>query len=616
MTFTATPNPAAWEPIATALGNHLWQSTLFAIAAALLTLTLRNNHARARYALWLAASLKFFVPFSWLAAIGSHLGWLRSSAPANASFYFVEEIAQPFTRPTASAISAPAIYSPSQSLIHPTVLASVWFCGFLAVLLVWCVRWRRISSAVVNSAPLRTGREVEALRLQERITGLRRPVEMLLSRATLEPGIFGMARPVLIWPEGISRHLDDAHLQAIIAHELWHVRHRDNLAAGLHMLVEAVFWFHPLVWWLGARLLDERERACDEEVLELGSERHVYAESILKVCEFCMGSPLACVSGVTGADLKKRMVHIMSQHVARKLDFRKKLLLAVAGLAAIAAPIVFGLVNATPGRAQSQAASASTTIPGFDSFTIKPSESSLPTPTYNRDSLAAAGPETHMTRMMFGPKGFVASNITLQSLIQEAYGVQANQIAGGPDWLNSAKFDIEAKADKSGGINLGLGPEKARSERMLQVALADRTKLAFHQETEELPVYALVVDPDGAKLQPVQANSEIKRDDGKSKQIFKMGIELGNGQVREISAQAVSADDLARQLSMQLGSAVLNETGLKGLYDFNLHWTPDASQPSGEIETALQQQLGLKLEPKTAPMQILVIDHIEKPAEN
>ena len=151
---------------------------------------------------------------------------------------------------------------------------------------------------------------------------------------------------------------------------------------------------------------------------------------------------------------------------------------------------------------------------------------------------------------------------------------------------------------------------------MLQAALADRTKLAFHQETKELPVYALVVDPDGAKLQPVQPNSEIKRDDGKSKQIFKMGVELSNGQVREISAQAVSADDLARQLSMQLGSAVLNQTGLKGLYDFNLHWAPDSSQPSGGIETALQQQLGLKLEPQTAPMQILVIDHIEKPAEN
>src|SRR6266576_923925 len=77
----------------------------------------------------------------------------------------------------------------------------------------------------------------------------------------------------------------------MLAHELWHVQRRDNLAAAVHMLVEAVFWFHPLLWWLGARLVEERERACDEEVLEMGKERQVYAESILKICEFCVESP-------------------------------------------------------------------------------------------------------------------------------------------------------------------------------------------------------------------------------------------------------------------------------------------------------------------------------------
>jgi beta-lactamase regulating signal transducer with metallopeptidase domain len=173
------------------------------------------------------------------------------------------------------------------------------------------------------------------------VTGIRQQIQLLLSRATLEPGIFGMARPVLVWPHGISDHLDAPHLEAIIAHELWHVRRRDNLAAAFHMIVEALFWFHPLVWWVGSRLIDERERACDEQVLESGSERRVYAESILKVCEFCVGSPLACVSGVTGADLKKRMVHIMTEHVVRKLDFSRKLILSTAGVLALALPLAF-----------------------------------------------------------------------------------------------------------------------------------------------------------------------------------------------------------------------------------------------------------------------------------
>ena len=193
---------------------------------------------------------------------------------------------------------------------------------------------------------------MEALRRLEQAGGIRRKIEIFLSRASLEPGILGIVKPVLIWPHGISDRLEDAHLEAILAHEVWHVRRNDNLAAAVHMLVEAIFWFHPLVWWLGARMVEERERACDEEVLQLGSQPQVYAESILKICEFCVGSPLACVAGVTGSDLKKRIANIMNKNIVRKLNFGKKLLLSALGVAAIALPIVFGL--AKPAHSQSQ----------------------------------------------------------------------------------------------------------------------------------------------------------------------------------------------------------------------------------------------------------------------
>ncbi len=117
--------------------------------------------------------------------------------------------------------------------------------------------------------------------------------------------MFGIFRPVLLLPEGITERLTAAQLEAILAHELCHVRRRDNLTAAIHMVVETVFWFHPLVWWIRARLIDERERACDEEVLRLGSEAEVYAESILEACKLYLESPLACVSGVTGSDLEE-----------------------------------------------------------------------------------------------------------------------------------------------------------------------------------------------------------------------------------------------------------------------------------------------------------------------
>jgi TonB family protein len=121
-----------------------------------------------------------------------------------------------------------------------------------------------------------------------------------------------------------------------------HVRRRDNLAAALQMAVEAIFWFDPMVWWLGARLLEERELACDEEVLRLGNSPSIYAESILKTCEFCVETPLACVSGVTGAELKKRIVRIMTPTVAEKLSPGRKLLLALVGIATVAGPVLFG----------------------------------------------------------------------------------------------------------------------------------------------------------------------------------------------------------------------------------------------------------------------------------
>ena len=112
-----------------------------------------------------------------------------------------------------------------------------------------------------------------------------------------------------------------------------HIRRRDNLAAALHMFVEAIFWFHPLVWWIGSRLIDERERACDEEVLRLGSEPQVYAEGILNVCKFYLESPLPCASGVTGSDLKKRIEAIMTNRIAHRLTTARKVLLASAAIA-------------------------------------------------------------------------------------------------------------------------------------------------------------------------------------------------------------------------------------------------------------------------------------------
>jgi bla regulator protein blaR1 len=620
---------SAWTSIAPALADHLWQSSLFALAAGLLTLTLRKNHARARYWLWLAASVKFLLPFSWLVSLGSRMSWIHASTVIRSadSYLTVEEISQPFTQRGMNAIPTPTI---SASLSHwlPAVLAIVWLAGFIAVLLTWLARWRQVSGQVRNAVPLHEGREVEALQRVQHTSGIRKQIRMLLSRTMLEPGIFGMLSPVLVWPKGISERLENAHLEAILAHELWHVRRRDNLAAAMHMMVEAIFWFHPLVWWLGARMVDERERACDEEVLELGSERQVYAESILKVCEFCVGSPLACVAGVTGADLKKRMVHIMSEHVVRKLNFSKKLLLTAVAAAAIVAPIVFGLVHVTPIQAQAQVQrdDATTSTTPYGSVSITPSQEAAPTPTY-------AGGKTHMVRMMMAPNKFDARNVTLRAVIQEAYGVQANQITGGPDWLDTATYDIHATTNRPED---GKDHRKIENQQMLQAMLADRAKLVLHRENVNLPSYALVISENGPKLQPAQFTGDEKfkvperdatimtdRDEKiaaehKEMSTHRMLMQMDAGnEVIGLRATGTSTDEIAQHLARQLGTVVVNKTGLQGLYDFSLQWKSDGSSASNQsLLTAVEEQLGLKLELQNAPTDVLVIDHIEQPAAN
>jgi bla regulator protein blaR1 len=613
-----------WSAIAPGLGNHLWQSTLFAAAAGLLTLTLRKSHARIRFGLWLAASVKFLIPFSLLVNIGSYLAGSHAAAKANPGLYFaMEEVSQPFTRPAMSLMSpvAPSTVSVSLLQLLPAILSATWLCGFAVVLCLWCARWRRVSAALQAAQPLLEGREVEALRRLERMADLRKPIAMVSSRASMEPGIFGIARPVLIWPEGISEHLEDAHLEPIVAHEVWHVRRRDNLAAAIHMVVEAVFWFHPLVWWLGARLVDERERACDEAVVAMRGERQLYAESILKVCEFCLGSPLACVSGVTGSDLKKRMVNIMTERIARNLDFGRKLLLSTAGVMALALPIVFGVVNAPPIRAQEQAESAGGAAPLYKSASIQPHKS--------------VNPVNEPFDIMFSPDGVRTRGATLQPLLAMAYGVQADLISGAPDWVSTEKYDIDLKMSDSPTPDApkamgGIGEQ--RLQLTLQAFLADRFKLTLHRETKDLQVYDLVVAEGGPKLKETKpAFLNPNGINGPEGPLPPKGMmTMGPG---ELTDHGTTIAPLVEQLSRQLGHTVVDRTGLKGNYDFSLRWTPSegeagmmqlmgsapatdgaSSASSGPtLFTALEDQLGLKLIPQTAPMQVLVIDRVEKP---
>jgi len=608
---------AVWATIASGIANHLWQSTVFAILAGFLTLVLRKNQARARYGLWFAASVKFLVPFSLLIGIGSHLATVRGPAPAKTSLYVaMQQVSQPFTQSVAPTVPS-AVHATGLSGLAPLLpvfLVTVWFCGFAVVFFRWSARWRHLSVAMREAIPLREGREWEALRRLERKGDIRKPIKLVLSRGSLEPGIFGIFRTVLLWPEGVSQHLEEAHLEAILAHEICHVRRRDNLTAAIHMFVEAVFWFHPLVWWLGARLIQEREGACDEEVLQLGSEPQVYAESILKVCEFCLGSPLACVSGVTGADLRKRIVDIMTNGIVYKLDFSKKLLLLVLGLTTAAVPIVVGQINAAQAGTASPVVKADVRIPPFDVISIKANTSG-----------------GNMFGMMATPDGFTATSVSLSMLLQNAYGIKFDQISGLPDWGNSARFDIAAKVS---GADVADLQKLSHAQRlsMLRSILAERFNLKTHNDTKELPIYELLVAKTGSKLKVATPDAnQIKDPNGVSH--TGMMMRMGPG---ELTLQGATMSSLANLLAGQVHRTVVDKTGLTEHYDLTLKFTPEegsflgplppdggpqkATPPpddtSPSIFTALEEQLGLRLQSSKGPVDILVIDHVESPSEN
>jgi uncharacterized protein (TIGR03435 family) len=193
-------------------------------------------------------------------------------------------------------------------------------------------------------------------------------------------------------------------------------------------------------------------------------------------------------------------------------------------------------------------------------------------------------------------------NVTLKRCIIGAYGVGPNQVVGGPEWVSSDSFDIQAKADQP--ID-----DDGVLDVMLQNLLADRFKLKLHRETRSLPAFVLEIDKNGPKLEQAPGgDSYTNTGTGK------------NGSV-VINARNTDMDLLVQVLARKLDLPVVNATGLKGAFNFKLQWTPDnakAGQSDADISIfdALPQQIGLRLRKEKAPVEVLVIDHVEKPSEN
>ena len=265
---------------------------------------------------------------------------------------------------------------------------------------------------------------------------------------------------------------------------------------------------------------------------------------------------------------------------------RTRFLFAVA---ALLVPAIFGQAPATPAAAPAQTAS-----PEFEAATIKPVKNPDPSRTRDREE----------------GRRFSAYSVTLRELIMMAYRVDAREIAGGPAWMETDEYDIEAVAGEGVQVNEHLG-------EMLQKLLADRFQLALHREQRTLSVYALTVAKGGSKVKAAESG-------GRGASCEHMGV---------CSFRSVTLAHFVRWLGfVVLDRPVVDKTGIVGTFDFNLRWTPDESQFSAvglrapaavdnanappPLFEAIEEQLGLKLEPEKMPAEVLVIDKVERPSEN
>jgi uncharacterized protein (TIGR03435 family) len=226
---------------------------------------------------------------------------------------------------------------------------------------------------------------------------------------------------------------------------------------------------------------------------------------------------------------------------------------------------------------------------------------STPRPSFEVASVKLSGPDDRLMYRLKPGGRYLATGLTLKMLIANAYSVPDFLISGGPGWRDSDKYNIEAKV----GSPLPPWPDSNKQlGLMFQSLLEDRFKLTLHREIREEPVYEMVVAKGGAKLNMARADESA-------------GFELMTGRIH---STAVPLEYLVTNLAFLLGRQVIDKTGLVGKYSYTVTYTPDDAPPADanapSIFTAVQEQLGLKLESTKGRVEVIIIDHAEKPSAN
>jgi uncharacterized protein (TIGR03435 family) len=476
---------------------------------------------------------------------------------------------------------------------------------------------------------------------------IRRRVDVRLHESLPGPMTCGFVRPVIVIPADGEGWLEE-DLRRAIVHELEHVRRGDWLSHCVARIMCAAYWFQPLVWVASRQLALEAERACDDAVvrrssaaLGAGSEATAYADQLVVLAERLSSGRQPQIAMASRHELATRVLAVLDGRRRRGRAGTKWILLACA-LSALLVTTMSPL-RVVPAFAQASTGNEQTPPQKFEVASIKPCrvEDAPPGPARG----TAGG-----TNATASPGRMTVPCVTVEQLIYLAYASygatqserlvndetgtasDATKVRGGPAWVHSQrdKYAVEATAPGTSERTVLMGA-------MLRTLLEERFRLKLHRETEEVPMYALTVAKSGFKLKPIKDGDcdadlapPFDLDAAKPRCNGMNSRARGPNTVWTFASFKLSA--LAGRLSRTVGRHVIDQTGISDEFLIRLEFHPDENTPgivwpgerdadttapqAASIFTALEQQLGLKLEKTKAPRGFMVIDQIERPSPN
>lgn len=506
------------------------------------------------------------------------------------------------------------------------VTTAIWAAGALVFLLpvafgLWQVRVLRRTAL-----PWPTGQALTITLAQA--AGVNRRVDILLHESLPGPMTSGTLSPAIFLPADAASW-PRADLTRAIVHELEHVKRLDWLTQCVARVTAAAYWFHPVVWFAWRRFALEAERACDDAVLSgSNTDDTEYADQLVHLAQKLSASPAQLhLAMASRRDLSARIRAVLDSGQARGRAGRQVVLLAwttAVMLVAIVSPL-----RLQAGAVQVASPSASGQATRYDVATVKSCEP--------EDNPTGARGTYGGTNATFSPGRFYVPCVTTEQLIYLAYasagvppgeqlvndnpgaGSNASKVRGGPDWVHSLrdKYRVEATA-------AGVTDRQVLMGAMLRTLLEERFKLRLHRETEDVAMLKLVVARSGLKLKPMKEgdcepfNSADPAAKSAKPICGALLMDSVDGRTRWTFG-GFPMSQIASSMSRQAGAHVRDETGLTENYLFRLEFVRDSDAAGSsatkgpDIFTAVQEQLGLKLEPTRGPRGYLVIDAIERP---